>query len=114
MRHRLVIGDVIDSHDFYLWMVDEQPEKVSSDSSESVDGDFCFQKVQGSGFRELCWLAPCTLYQLKDVFLRVVTRSHERAAFYVAEAHFFTNGFVFLELLGRDVFLHWQVFFTWL
>ena len=53
VRHRAVVGDVIDGNDFYLWMVDEQSKKVSSDASESVDGDFDWShkvEVEGQKF----------------------------------------------------------------
>jgi hypothetical protein len=43
MRHRFVIGYVIDSNNFNRWMVEQQPEKISSDTSKTVDGDACFQ-----------------------------------------------------------------------
>jgi hypothetical protein len=39
VRHRAIVGDVVDGDDFDLRMVDEQAEKVPADASESVDGD---------------------------------------------------------------------------
>ena len=43
MRHRFVISNIIDSNNFNRRMVDQQPEKISSDASKTVNSNLSFQ-----------------------------------------------------------------------
>ena len=43
MRHGFVIGNIIDSNHFNRRMIEQQSEKISSDTSKTIYSDTCFQ-----------------------------------------------------------------------
>ena len=43
MRHSFVISNIIDSNNFNRRVVEQQSEKISSNSSKTVDGNLSFQ-----------------------------------------------------------------------